>query len=166
MKLIAKNLLKRCERIKGRQFQLDLLIEECAELIQALNKYKRFSYNLDKIICIAKERTHVLMSIQQLDSIMEDTYSDYLKICDSEFESKLVSITQIMDFEEEQQKKREDLFTWSDLFDASINIPRQPSLTIEDWKNQLIEKVLEIQKREKHQDIMGKDPMKPGDWSK
>ena len=49
----------------GAYRQLDILQEECAELIQAISKYKRVSDSNDYVVCrskIIEEMTHVAIS--------------------------------------------------------------------------------------------------------
>lgn len=52
---------------------IDILQEECAELIQALSKYKRGGENNRKLeLGVIEEITHVLISIHAVSNFFED----------------------------------------------------------------------------------------------
>ena len=68
----------------GEEAQLDMLVEECAELIQAVNKYKRAkakggSVNIENAkIHLAEEITDVRNMLYQVDEGLN--LKDYLKV--------------------------------------------------------------------------------------
>lgn len=59
--------------------QMDILQEECAELIKALSKYKRENYsksNEETRSNLIEEMSHVLISIDVVSSILEISVSE------------------------------------------------------------------------------------------
>ena len=80
------NFFKDAIEIHGEQAQLDMIIEECAELIKAIQKYKRVHYFIGKdetaykfvghkelkcIFSIIEEATDVDLMIKQLRYIFQ-----------------------------------------------------------------------------------------------
>lgn len=64
-----ENLYKEALELKGELSQIDITIEESAELIQALIKYKRIKEGYDKLIAIdniTEEMVDTLVMIQQM----------------------------------------------------------------------------------------------------
>lgn len=59
-----KELLKNCVKAWGVNSQLDMMVEECAELIQAINKYKR-KQTFESIANIEEELVDVHIMLQQ-----------------------------------------------------------------------------------------------------
>lgn len=70
----------------GEEHQLNLLIEEMAELIQAINKYRRYGKKSD-LVHIAEETADVKIMLEQLELIFEPY--DFCKIEDDWRNSKL-----------------------------------------------------------------------------
>lgn len=62
---IDKTVLKRAIIIDGEDFQIEMIIEECAELIHALQKLKRSGYQPDKIKQVIDELADVRIMVQQ-----------------------------------------------------------------------------------------------------
>lgn len=52
-------------KVFGKEKQMDMVVEECAELIQAVNKYKR-NPNIDTLKSLAGEIADVQIMIDQL----------------------------------------------------------------------------------------------------
>jgi NTP pyrophosphatase (non-canonical NTP hydrolase) len=56
----------------GLTAQLDQTVEECAELIQAINKYKRNPSRLSHIEHIAEEMADVKIMVAQLEILLDN----------------------------------------------------------------------------------------------
>lgn len=65
------NFFKDAIEIHGEQAQLEMIIEECAELIKAIQKYKR-KKSIPNITAIVEEATDVDLMIMQLRYIFPD----------------------------------------------------------------------------------------------
>jgi len=65
------NFFKAAVEIHGEQAQLEMVIEECAELIKAIQKYKR-KKSIPNITAIVEEATDVDLMIKQLRYIFPD----------------------------------------------------------------------------------------------
>lgn len=62
--------------------QLDILQEECAELIQAISKIRRYPNSAERKKNLIEEMTHVLMSIQLNGYLHGVTQDDILQEVD------------------------------------------------------------------------------------
>lgn len=64
-KIYKRNVLQAAINKFGKDQQLNMMIEECAELIQAINKYKRYG----KIENVLEEIADVQIMIEQMQMI-------------------------------------------------------------------------------------------------
>lgn len=65
-------LFKRATKNWGSLNQLDMVIEEAAELIQAINKAKRKDFNVDSVNDLCQEIADVEIMIDQLKIILNE----------------------------------------------------------------------------------------------
>lgn len=63
------DLYERANKLWGKNFQMDMVIEECSELIKAIIKYKRIKITSDKLI---SEMVDVQIMLNQMRIIMND----------------------------------------------------------------------------------------------
>ena len=60
----------------GEILQMDQCIEECAELIQAINKFKRKRRSIDTLTNLAEEAADVKIMVRQMEMILNDINVD------------------------------------------------------------------------------------------
>ena len=65
----VENLARQAQAKWGQEAQLNMVIEECAELIDAIQKYRRGRVDFAKVV---EEGVDVELMIEQLEVIMEE----------------------------------------------------------------------------------------------
>lgn len=78
----------------GLEAQIDQTIEECAELIHALNKVKRYPAQSARVIDVRGEIADVEIMCEQMRAVFDDERSDYS--VDSIKASKLVNLAEMI----------------------------------------------------------------------
>lgn len=74
---IDRGLMEKAVRVFGAEAQIDLIIEECAELIQAINHFRRKRVGEDKV---AEEIADVMIMCEQMRYIIDPAIiNEYLK---------------------------------------------------------------------------------------
>ena len=77
--MISQKLLEQMIQKYGESKQLDMVIEECSELIKAISKYKREPEDPSRIKSIAEEEADVRIMLEQIDIMMLKYDPDYTK---------------------------------------------------------------------------------------
>ena len=77
--MISQKLLEQMIQKYGESKQLDMVIEECSELIKAISKYKREPEDSSCIKSIAEEEADVRIMLEQIDIMMLKYDPDYTK---------------------------------------------------------------------------------------
>ena len=77
--MISQKLLEQMIQKYGESKQLDMVIEECSELIKAISKYKREPEDSSRIKSIAEEEADVRIMLEQIDIMMLKYDPDYTK---------------------------------------------------------------------------------------
>jgi len=65
----VENLARQAQAKWGQEAQLNMVIEECVELIDAIQKYRRGRVDFEKVV---EEGVDVELMIEQLEVIMEE----------------------------------------------------------------------------------------------
>jgi len=80
--MISQKLLEQMIQKYGESKQLDIVIEECSELIKAISKYKRENNREDipsRIRAIAEEEADIRIMLEQIDIMMLKHDPEYTK---------------------------------------------------------------------------------------
>ena len=93
--MISQKLLEQMIRKYGESKQLDMVIEECSELIKAVSKYKREDNRENipmRIKSIAEEEADVRIMLEQIDIMMLKHDPDYTKrvYCEMDIKEKRI----------------------------------------------------------------------------
>jgi hypothetical protein len=98
--MISQKLLEQMIRKYGESKQLDIVIEECSELIKAISKYKREENKSDlslRISSIAEEEADVRIMLEQIDIMMLKHDPEYTSRVECEMRRKEQRIKKMID---------------------------------------------------------------------
>jgi len=101
--MISQKLLEQMIQKYGESKQLDMVIEECSELIKAISKFKRENNNEDlkfRIASIAEEEADVRIMLEQIDIMMLKHDPEYTSRVKCEMQRKETRIKKMLGIHE------------------------------------------------------------------